>query len=242
MLKTQSIFVTLTAGLSLLATPALAQDNTDIETLKPTETRKKRVVRVVEAIPMWVDAEKLRVRDNPYAGDVVGMLRLGQKVKVMETADNWIRISSKGKPTRWVNSDFLSKNRVTWSTYEFGSLNRPAQNTPYDVDLKRIKIKDLKDMKVYAAHIKAGPKEGRVVITRHDFRFGPYYEKRIVHCGEDVATHVRMLGEGYNYGMMESDPRNTEITEPATQDSAIGENTTALNRGIAEFTCKAKDI
>ncbi len=242
MLNTQSIFVTLTAGLSLLASPALAQESTDIETLNPAEAPKKRVVRVVEAIPMWVDAEKLRVRDNPYAGDVVGMLRLGQKVKVMETADNWIRISSNGKPTRWVNSDFLSKSRVTWSTYEFGSLNRTAQTTPYDVDLKRIKIKDLKDMKVYAAHIKAGPNDGRIVITRHDFRFGPYYEKRIVHCGEDGASHVRMLGEGYNYGMMEGDPRGSEISEPVDTDNAIGDNTTALNRGIAEFTCEAKDI
>jgi len=80
MLKTQSQIIALAAGLGLLASPAFAQDSTNVETLKPAESRKKRVVRVVEAIPMWVDAEKLRVRDNPYAGDVVGMLQLGQKV------------------------------------------------------------------------------------------------------------------------------------------------------------------
>jgi len=136
----------------------------------------------------------------------------------------------------------MSKSRVTWSNYQFGSLNRPAQTTPYDVDIKRIKIKDLKDMKIYAAHIKPGPNESRIVITRHDFRFGPYYEKRIVNCNDDGASHVRMLGEGYNYSMMEGDPRGAEITKPATANNAIGDKTTTLNRGISEFTCKAKDI
>lgn len=240
MLNTHSILGTLTvAAISVLSVPAVAQDSADVETLQP---KKKRVVRVVEAIPMWVDAEQLRVRDNPFAGDVVGILRMGQKVKVMETVDNWIRISSEGKPSRWVNSDFLAKNRVTWSDYQFGSLNRRPQTSPIDVDLKRIKIKTLKDMKIYAAHMKTAPNNSRIIITRHDFRAGPYYEKRAVFCGENGATHVRMLGEGYNFGMMNSDPRASQISEPVDMDSAIGDKTTALNLGIAEFTCKAKDI
>lgn len=242
MLKIKSILRSFTAAACLIAAPALAQDNTDIETLKPAETPTKRVVRVVEAIPMWVDAQKLRVRDNPYAGDVVGMLEMGQKVKIYEVADNWIRISAKGKPSKWVNRDFLSKSQVSWSNYEFGSRNRTPLNAPYDVDLKRIKIKDLKDMKIYAAHIKTGPENSRIIITRHDFRSGPYYEKRIVHCNDNSATHVRMLGEGYNYGMMEQDPRNADIGEPAGTDQAISEETSSLNSGIAEFTCEAKDI
>ena len=137
MLKTKSIFIALSTVTALLSAPALAQDNTAVETLKPAETPTKRVVRVVEAIPMWVDAEKLRVRDNPYAGDVVGLLQLGQKVKVMETADNWIRISSDGKPTKWVNGDFMSKSRITWSNYEFGSRARSTFGGSFDVDLKR---------------------------------------------------------------------------------------------------------
>ncbi len=242
MLETKSFILSLATATSLIAGSGFAQDNTDIETLKPVETPKKRVVRVVEAIPMWVDAEKLRVRDNPYAGDVVGMLQLGQKVKIMEVADNWIRISSDGKPPKWVNSDFLSKSRVTWSNYEFSSSSRNPLKTPYDVDLERIKIKDLKNMKIYAAHIKSGPNEGRIIITRHDFRSGPYYEKRIIHCEESGASHVRMLGEGYNYSMMEQDPRNAAISEPVSDEHLIDEDTTSLNASIAEFTCEAKDI
>ena len=78
------------------------------------------------------------------------------------------------------------------------------------------------------------------------FRFhrvpGPYYEKRIVHCGSQGASHVRMLGEGYNYGMMEQDPRNAAISQPINDEQAIGENTSILNVSIAEFTCETKDI
>ena len=80
MLKTNSIFFTFVTSFGLMATPAFAQTVGDIETLNTAETPKKRVVRVVEAIPMWVDAEKLRIRDNPYAGDVIGMLAAKARV------------------------------------------------------------------------------------------------------------------------------------------------------------------
>jgi len=242
MRKTISKFSCLSLTLSLLAIPATAQDDTPIETLNSPETQKKRVVRVVEAIPLWVDAQKLRVRDNPYAGDVVGMLEMGQKVKIYDIADNWIRISANGKPSKWVNRDFLSKTRVSWSNYEFGSRSRSTLNSPLDVELKRIKIKELKHMKIYAANIKPLSSNGHVIITRHDFRSGPYYEKRLVLCNGKSATHVTMLGEGYNYSMMEQDPRNARISTPANPNYKIDANTTRLNAGIAKFTCKVKDL
>lgn len=238
-IKFAALLAALLAAMSAMATPAMAQDAEEIETLQPQAKR----VRIVEAIPMWVDAEKLRIRDNPYAGDVVGMLEMGQKVKIHAQADNWIRISSDDKPSKWVNRDFLSENRVTWSNYEFGSRSRNPLNAPYDVELKRIKIDGIKDMKIYAAHVKAAENDGRIVITRHDFRTGPYYEKRLVHCNSDgEANHVRMLGEGYNYNMVESDPRNAFASQPADEKFEIDSETSALNSGIAEFTCKAKDI
>ncbi len=246
MRRTCAIFISLATSACLVAGTAAAQDasSQDTDTIETVQPKKKRIVRIVEAIPMWVESEQLRIRDNPYAGDVIGMLEMGQKIKIHERADNWIRISANGKPAKWVNSDFLSKSRVTWSNYQFGSQNRTRANAPYDVDLKRIKIKDLKDMKIYAAHIKADSNNGRVVITRHDFRSGPYYEKRIVHCDSaGNASHVRMIGEGYNYQMMERDPRGAAISEPIHSDFAIdAEGTSALNQGIAEFTCEAKNI
>lgn len=242
MLKTKSIFIGLTASMALLSAPVFAQDDTAIETLNPATKPKKRMVRVVEAVPLWVDAERLVVRDNPYAGEPVGMLQMGQKVKIMEVADNWIRISSNGKPPKWVNSDFMSKTRVTWSNYEFGSSSRKLRNTAFDLDLQRIKIKGNKDIKIYAAHIKSDADGRRIVITHHDFRSGPYYEKRVVHCAGEKASHVRMLGEGYNYRMMEQDDRASAISEPISAKHAIDAETSALNQAIAEFTCEAKNI
>lgn len=245
MLKTNIKLVSLAVTISLFAAPAYGQDSSEIETLNPPSTSSvapaKKRVRIVEAIPLWVDAEKLRVRDNPYAGDVIGLLEMGQKVEIHSQTDNWIRISADGKPAKWVNKDFLSTTRVSWSNYEFGSRSRRSLGAPYDVDLQRIKVKDLKDVKIYAAHIKAA-ENGRVVITRHDFRSGPYYEKRLVSCEDKNASHVRMLGEGYNYMMMESDPRGAAISEPANVKHAISDDTSVINRAIAEFTCEAKDI
>jgi len=223
-----------------LSTPVMSQDATPIETL---DAPKKRV-RIVEPIPMWVEAEKLRIRDNPYAGDVIGMLEMGQKVKIHEQADDWIRISANGKPTKWVNKNFLSTNRVTWSNYGFNTRGRVPIDSNYDVDLKRIKIKEVKDVKVYAAHIKAATNDGRIIITRHDFRNGPYFEKRLVHCGDDgKASHVRMLGEGYNSEMMERDPRGVASQDSANDEYVVDqENTSILNKAIADFTCEAKNI
>ncbi len=239
MLKTYRNTLSILLLSGACAMPAVAQESQDIETLTP----KTKRIRIIEAIPMWVDAEKLRIRDNPYAGDVIGMLEMGQKVKIHAETDNWIRISDDGKPAKWVNRDFLSATQISWSNYEFGSRTRNLGNAPYDVELKRIKIIDLKDMKVYAAHIKPSSNDGRIVITRHEFRSGPYYEKRVVHCDSNgMASHVRMLGEGYNFMMMESDPRNSGATAPVDDKFAIQEETTALNRGIAEFTCEAKDL
>jgi len=223
----------------LMALPSAAQDAGQIEIVEPIKKR----VRIVEPIPMWVESERLRVRDNPYAGDVVGLLKVGQKIKVYDRTDNWIRISANGKPAKWINSDFLSTSRVTWSNYEFGSIGRSTRGTPSDISKKRIKIKELKDMKVYAAHKKPSPNGGHVIITRHDFRTGPYYEKRLVQCdAENAASHVRMLGEGYNYLMMEKDPRGEAVSEPVSADDSISESTSPLNRAIAEFTCKVKNI
>ncbi len=226
-----------------LAMPASAQDSsndTDIETLTP----KKRVVRVVEAVPLWVQADRLRVRDNPYAGDVVGMLEMGQKVKVRKVVDNWIRISADGKPEKWVNRDFLTDARVTWSNYGFSQRgSRSLADAPYDISLKRIKIKGVKDVKIYAANMKAEGDGQKSIITRHEFRSGPYYEKRRVQCADEKASHVKVLGEGYTIMMMDADPRNHDNASTLGPESAIDRaDLSAVNKAIAAFTCRTKKL
>lgn len=95
--------------LSLPFTSLYAQEAAQVDNVIAEQLQKKRFVRVEEAVPLWVDAEKLKVHDNPFVGDVVGLLEMGQKVKVYEKTNNWVRISPNGKPTRWINGDFLSK-------------------------------------------------------------------------------------------------------------------------------------
>jgi len=241
MVRKAAVCLAILGVFSLPFTSLYAQEAAQVDQVVTEQVQRKRVVRVVEAVPLWVDAEKLRVRDNPFAGDVIGLLDMGQKVKAYERADNWVRVSPNGKPTKWVNGDFLSKRQVSWANYDFGFRSRGPRKSPYDANLKRIKIKSVKDMKVYSAQIKQGPNDSRIIITRHDFRSGSYYEKRMVGCESGGATHVRMLGEGYNYKMMESDPRASRLPEPFGEDSRIDDQKTSdLNRGIARFACEAK--
>lgn len=239
-LKKLSISLIIPLGFVMPANAQVATPNAEIETLTP----KKRIVRVVEAVPLWVQADRLRVRDNPYAGDVVGMLEMGQKVKVRKAVDNWIRISADGKPEKWVNRDFLSDAQVTWSNYGYTQRgSRSLADAPYDISLKRIKIKGVKDVKIYAADIKAEANGQKSVITRHEFRSGPYYEKRLVQCQDEKASHVKVLGEGYTVMMMDADPRNDDNTSRLGPDSTIDRaDLSAVNKAIAAFTCKSKKL
>jgi len=61
--------ITLITALTVSFSSAVNAQDTAIETLEVPV--KKRVVRVVEPVPYWVKADRLRVRDNPFAGDVV---------------------------------------------------------------------------------------------------------------------------------------------------------------------------
>ena len=81
-------FLSFIAGLSLvLPMTSYAQDRpieTPIEITNNAPLKKSRIIRNVEPVPYWVDADQLRIRDNPVAGDVIGMLELGQKIKAYE--------------------------------------------------------------------------------------------------------------------------------------------------------------
>lgn len=244
------IFVTSFAVASgVILTPAAAQTaplGEPVEIISSAEItpKKRRIIRKVEPIPYWVDTGQLRIRDNPVAGDVNGMLKLGQKIKGYETFENWLRISKVGAPEQWVNADYLTNQQVTWARFDNVTRRRPGfnrSNTVDDVSLKRIKVPDNKSVKVYAASIKKTGNNNRVIVTRQNFPSGPHFEKRLVACdGDKKAQRVQLLGEGYNYMMMEKDIRgkdvdvNSDVPRRRVEESDFSATTLA----IANFSCK----
>lgn len=220
--------------------------DTVVETPKP---KTSRIKRVEEPVPYWVDAEQLRVRNNPYAGDVIGMLKIGQKVQVRKTMDDWVLISATNKPEQWINRNFLSKSPVTWASYNFESRgarnlnNSRFSDARYDVKLKRIKAKEIKGLRVYAADLKNLANDQKIVVSRHDYRAGAYYEKRLVQCDENAASHVKLLGEGYTVMMMEADPRMQRVGVPMSEGDKIENETMGLlDKAIAGFTCETDKL
>lgn len=251
------LFGTISLGLISLSTLANAQSQPQSQPLplgQPVEIisddattkTKRRIKRVVEAVPYWVDVEQLRVRDNPVAGDVVGMLRLGQKIKAYDTFENWIRVSKTDAKEQWVNADFLTHDQLTWARFDNNGTRRRnigfTRNTAAnDISLKRIKIPNDKNAKVYAASLKKIASNNRVIVTRQNFRSGPYFEKRLVACNsENNATHFQLLGEGYNYIMMEKDIRSQNIDLNSIQPrvNLTEENVSEKSAAIANFSCK----
>jgi len=241
----------LSISLTTVSLPAWSQSQPlgqPIEIIDNTATPKikRRIKRVVEPVPYWVDTEQLRIRDNPVAGDVVGILRLGEKIKAYDTFENWIRVSKAGAKEQWVNANFLTHDQVTWARFDNNRTRRRnlgfSRNTAAnDISLKRIKIPNNKNMKVYAASIKKTANDNRIIVTRQNFQSGAYFEKRLVSCnGENEATHFQLLGEGYNYIMMKKDIRTQNIDLNSIQprvDLSEG-NISEKSAAIANFSCK----
>ncbi len=214
-----------------------------VEITNPT-VKKNRIIRKVEAVPYWVDADQLRIRDNPVAGDVIGMLELGQKIKAYEQFENWIRISKAKSNAKWVNTDYLTNTPITWARYGNNSVRRTQRRAGLgeDVNLTRIKVKGSKSSRIYAASVKKSANGNRVIVTRQNFRSGPYFEKRLVACTDTNATHVQMLGEGYTYMMMENDVRgltvdiNADMPKLEISANAVLSPATIA---VANFSCEA---
>lgn len=248
-------FILFSAALSLSMTaislPAWSQSQSlgqpiEIADSAATSQTKPRIKRVVEPVPYWVDAEQLRIRDNPVAGDVVGILRLGQKIKAYDTFENWIRVSKPDAKEQWINADFLTHDQVTWARFDNNTTRRRnlgfSRNTAAnDISLKRIKIPNSKNAKVYAASIKKTANDNRIIVTRQNFQSGAYFEKRLVSCNsQNEATHFQLLGEGYNYIMMEKDIRaqNIDLNSIKPRVDLAGDNISEKSAAIANFSCK----
>ena len=215
--------------LSLTST-TLAQDipiEAPVE-IKSATFKKSKIIRKVEPVPYWVDSEQLRIRDNPVAGDVIGMLELGQKIRAYEQVGNWIRITKTSTNAKWVNINYLTNTPITWARYGKYYLRHNQKRASFtdDISQKRVKIQDDKSVSIYAESVKQSANGNRVIVTRKNFRAGPYFEKRLVACTDKTASHIQMLGEGYTYMMMENDVR----------DNSIDVNTAAPNVSCLLYT------
>jgi len=242
-----SLVTLLAASGFAVATPSFAQTSSqiDIEAAEviPKPVKKRRIVRNVEPVAYWVESDKLRVRNNPVAGDVVGMLELGQKIKSYQIFENWVRISPKNKSEQWVNSEFISNQQVTYANFNSG--RRTARKgfvtngAPDDVNLKRIKAKNYDGGRVFAASVKQTSSDARIVVTKTEFRAGPYFEKRRISCDGKAATHAQLIGEGYTYLMMEYDKRSEAIiSNPDQSTHALSDETSPMTSAIANYACK----
>lgn len=236
------------AGTSLILPCGVHAQDAPIE--RPVEIttsaalKKSKIIRKIEPVPYWVDSEQLRIRDNPVAGDVIGILELGQKIKAYEQFENWVRISKTSSNAKWINLNYLTNTPITWARYGNSTLRHNQRRTGLaeDITLKRIKIDGDKSARVYAASVRQSANGNRVIVTRQNFKAGPYFEKRLVACSADAATHVQMLGEGYTYMMMENDVRGDTIDVNVAKPSlslATTKDLSPTTRAVANFSCEA---
>jgi hypothetical protein len=232
-----------TISLPQSAAAQLGQPVDITDTLPAAKTR--RIIRNIKPVDYWVDAEKLRVRDNPVAGDMVGMLELGQKVKAYETLENWARISKRGETEKWVNTAFLINQQVTWASYNSQNRSRRSglsgSKIAGDVDLTRIKVPGDKSGKLYAASLKELPSGQRLVVTWQRYKTGPHYSKLLIACDSGAPFKVQIIGEGASYRMMEADPRGQDVdVSKAVPELAINsDNVSDKTRKVAEYSCKS---
>jgi len=216
-----------------------------IEIASDPRLKKSRIIRNVEPVPYWVDADQLRIRNTPVVGDVIGMLELGQKIKAYEQVENWVRISKSPSNQKWINTDYLTNTAITWARYGHNTARRNERRTGLsdDISLKRIKVDGDRSARVYATSVKQSENGNRIIVTRQNFRSGPYFEKRLVACSDKSATHVQMLGEGYTYIMMENDIRGNSIDiNSATPSLSIleSDDLTATTLAVANYSCSIK--
>ena len=230
-----TLFVTMMMALSA---PSIAQQSALPSGIIDSE---RPVERVVDPIPYWVDVSKLRIREDPFAGKALGSLEWGKQVAVYEQLDNWMRISPPGKNEQWINGDYVSDKRLTWTTYNVNA-RRNATLSVNDIDISRVKYKG-EDARIYAFNKLALSPEKRMVDTRHDLDTGSYYKRYVVQCtGHASASHSRLVGEGYTYVKMYEDPRNLNRLEDFDDSHAIGgsNNISEGQKAIAKFACGSR--
>lgn len=231
--------VSFTAIGLILSLDALAQDapQAPVEIASNHAHKNTKIIRKVEPVPYWINSEQLRVRNTPRSGEVIDMLELGQKVKAYEHFENWIRITKSSVNAKWVNTLHVTNTPIIWARYRSHSLKHSQRLAAgnHGSTLNRINVEGDKSANIYAAALKQNGNGRRVIVTRKNFKAGPYFEKRLISCQGSSATHVQMLGEGYTYVMMENDINKITPSFSLSQAEKISPATLA----IANYSCEA---
>ena len=203
----------------------------DAETTQST----RRIVREVEPVPYWIDAESLRLRDNPVAGRIVGYLGYGQRVLAYSQYENWVQISKPGEKQEWVNSDFLSNSRLSWASYKRGGSTRLS-----DVIAVRIKDPENRKNRTFGVRLKTAETGNALITTRQDTGQGRFYQNRFVSCENQRPVGARLVGEGYSFLDAQNDVRGSQldIYGDAITDDIEG----SLENAISAFACKAQSF
>ena len=114
-------------------------------------------------------------------------------------------------------------------------------DTVSDIELKRIPLSEEIDPDIFSAPIRELDSRRRVVDTRHNTNSGRYFERYLVQCDAGKPSHLRLLGEGYNYVGMNNDARNAYLSSPLASDEAINKEITSSDRqSIAAYVCDAR--
>ncbi len=237
--------IALTGGLTLtLAAPVSAQS---VE--NPDQPRRK-IIRKVEPIPYWVEADQLSIRDNPVAGNVVGILELGKKIKAYESFENWVRITPDGNTARWINADYLTNTPITWTNYDSKAKSKRfsrANSSSSDIILKKIRVPGDRSARLHATSIRTPAENEKLIVTRQNFRAGPYFMKHHIKCQDQENPEIKFLGEGFNYVMMERQAKlNIARSKTVSANKAVDRpivpdyEPNATVKAIGNFACKYK--
>jgi len=188
----------------------------------------------VQPIAYWIESSSLSLRDNPVAGNVVGNLDYGQKVLGYDQYENWVRISEPGTKEKWVNSDFLSNSRLTFTSY-----GRSLSSSKSDINLVRIKDPDNRKNRTFGVRLKKSESGNALITTQKQTEKGTYYQNRFVSCKKDQAVGVRLIGEGSTFLRAQNDVRNLGMdifSEEQIDDKANN----SAESAISSFACKTK--
>lgn len=209
------ILLALTAVLTAMAAPSSGQETT------------RKVIRKVEPIPLWVNSEQLRIRDNPYAGATIGVLDRGAAIKAYGNQEHWIRISPEGRKEQWVNAKFLSGEPVNGASFKplrRDALRAPVSNLPNDVTAPIIP----ETGKIHAAIVREAMDGNRIIVTKSGKGDSVWFEKRFVTCVDTGRAIDQVIAGGKTYMAMEKGTgAKAKITDETTRAA------------IANFACSS---
>jgi len=211
-----------------------ATDVTSEQVVGYPAAKKSRIKRDVEPVPYWVDAESLRLRDNPVAGRIVGKLGYGQRVLAYSQYENWVLISKPEDKQQWVNSDFLSNSRLSWASYNRGGRTRSS-----DVIAVRIKHPNDRKNRTFGVRLKTAATGNALITTRQDTSQGAYFQNHFVSCSQQQAVGARLVGEGYSFLEAQNDLRGADL-DIFNPDQIEDKITDGLDSAISSFACKAQ--